>query len=115
MTEKKILQQLLKVAKNQQKIITKLAQEDGLLKFIKTMTSAWFFNEGSMNGFQITKLSTRLQNEGTGYKVIVNAEVNDPSKLNTIAYQAYIRKQVSSKPKLANTQLTFEVNVTKTP
>ncbi len=115
MTEKKILTKLLKIAKNQQKIITKLAQEEGISKFIRTMTSAWFFNEGSTNGFQTTSLRTGIQNEGTGYKVIVNAEVSDPSKLNTIAYQAYIRKQVVSKPELLNTTLTFDVNVTKTP
>jgi len=115
MTEKKILTKLLKIAKNQQKIITKLAQEDGMLKFIRTMTSAWFFNEGSMNGFQTTSLNTSLQNEGNGYKVVVKAEVSDPSKLNTIAYQAYIRKQITTKPELANVPLTFDVNVTKTP
>jgi hypothetical protein len=68
-----------------------------------------------MNEFQTTSLNTSLQNEGTGYKVIVKAEVSDPSKLNTIAYQAYIRKQVASKPELANAPLTFDVNITKTP
>jgi hypothetical protein len=118
MDNKKLLEKLVKIAANQQKILEKLAQYEELSneeraadEFIKTMTAAWLANNLVAARYRVS-----LRKDGDNYKVFFKLA---PLPGKVIAddvpakYQTYMAKKMLDQPFLADKKVGFDIQVVK--
>jgi hypothetical protein len=116
MNEKQIIDTLIKIYANQQKILTKLAQQDpmgGALSFIKSLTSAWVANylphaKYNVNLVQSSDPTHQLE-------VVLNVASLDSSKpipADTPAkFEAYMQGMIVRNPFLQSKQVKIMVHI----